>query len=132
MEARVVLEGLELPLALGTYNEGDVVPDAHLLDVTLSIVPDLVAVPADGMQHVFDYDPLIGRINALAREKHYETQEWLMTRIARACGRENAVQAARIRLYKHPVWKNESGGGSGTLGVELSLSRKELDALLKD
>lgn len=130
MQARIVLEGLDLPLDLGTYAEGDTRPDAHLLDMALMIDPDLVVVPGDAMDHVFDYDPLIETITALASERHYETQESLMTRIARACAREGAVKAASIRLYKRPVLRDESGAGSGSLGVEVSLDRAELDALI--
>ena len=31
------------------------------------------------MERVFDYDPLIERVTALAEERHYETQERFLT-----------------------------------------------------
>ncbi len=130
MRAQVQLEGLELPLDLGTYGPGDVRPDAHLLDMALEIDPALVLVPGDAMEHVFDYDPLIAEIEGLARDGHYETQEWLMTRIARACALQQVIAAVEIKLYKRPVLRAGDGAPSGTLGVTLSLDRGELDALI--
>ncbi|MEO0463303.1 MAG: dihydroneopterin aldolase [Pseudomonadota bacterium] len=130
MHARVVLEGLELPLSLGAYAPGDVVPNAHLLDLTLNIDPALVLVPGDAMKHVFDYDPLIAQIEQLARDGHYETQEWLMTRIATACAREKPVHSVAIKLSKRPVLRDANGAGSGTLGVSVALDRAQLDSLL--
>ncbi|MEO1798588.1 MAG: hypothetical protein AAFR53_16525, partial [Pseudomonadota bacterium] len=60
----------------------------------------------------------------LARDGHYDTQEWLMTRILSACAAFDAIEAVDLRLSKHPVL-NESGA----LGVRLSLSRDDMDAL---
>ncbi|MDJ0979762.1 MAG: dihydroneopterin aldolase [Erythrobacter sp.] len=129
MRSAVVLEGLELTLDLGTYAPGDVKPDAHLLDMTLTIDPALALVPGDAMRHVFDYDPLIAEIDRLARDGHYETQEWLMTRIARACAAYAVIEAVELKLYKRPVLRGSDGQGSGTLGVTLSMDRAELDTL---
>lgn len=129
--ATIVLERLILPLDLGTYGPADVVPDAHLLDATLTIDPALVLVRGDAMANIYDYDPLIAEIDRLARDGHYETQEWLMTRIARACAREKAIQDISLKLYKHPVRRSPDGSGTGTLGVTLSLDRQELDGLLE-
>jgi hypothetical protein len=33
--ARIELRDLHLPVSIGTYGPGDVVPDAHVLDLTL-------------------------------------------------------------------------------------------------
>ena len=109
MHAQVVLQGLELPLDLGTYGPDDVKPDAHLLDMTLTIGPALVLVPDDAMRHVFDYDPLVAEIDRLARDGHYETQEWLMTRIAKSCAAYPVIRAVELHCYKRPVWRREDG-----------------------
>lgn len=124
MQASVELTGLVLALDLGTYGPDDVVPDAHYLDMTLQIDPSLVLVHKDAMEAIFDYDPLIRTIDALAREQHYETQEWLITRIACACAAYAQIVGASLMLYKAPVLR-----GSGKLGVRLVLDRSELDEL---
>ncbi|MEO1489174.1 MAG: dihydroneopterin aldolase [Pseudomonadota bacterium] len=129
MQSTVVLEGLELTLDLGTYGPDDVKPDAHLLDMVLTISPSLVLVPGDGMAHIFDYDPLIAEIDRLAGDRHYETQEWLMTRIARACADYSEIEAVALKLYKRPVLRSGDGTSSGTLGVTLAMDRDELDQL---
>ena len=51
--AKIELRDLHIAAAIGTYGPGDVVPDAHILDLTLTIAPDLVQVPADAMLLVF-------------------------------------------------------------------------------
>lgn len=130
MRAQIILEALELALDLGTYGNADVRPDAHLMDMTLVIDPALALVPGDAMEHVFDYDPLIAEIDRLARDGHYETQEWLMTRIAAACAAYQVIGAVTLKLYKRPVRRSSDGHGSGTLGVALTLDRAELDRLL--
>ena len=77
--AKVELRDLQIAAAIGTYEAGAVIPDAHILDLTLTIAADLVQVSADNMALVFDYDPLIAQIDQIAREQKYETQEYLMT-----------------------------------------------------
>lgn len=122
--SQVELKDLKIPAQIGTYGPGDVVPEAHLLDLTLIIAPDLVLIAQDGMAHVFDYDPLIRQIDSLARERHYETQERLMTRIAYACAAYSVIKALDICLRKRPVL-----AGSGSLGVRLILDAEALSAL---
>lgn len=130
MRTTIVLEALELALDLGTYGPDDVKPDAHMLDMSLTIDPGLVLVPRDAMSYVFDYDPLIMEIDRLARDGHYETQEWLMTRIAKACAGYRVIEAVELKLYKRTVLRGADGRGSGTLGVTIALDRRELDDLL--
>jgi len=122
--SQVELKDVKIVARIGTYGPDEVVPDAHLLDLTLTIAPDLVLIAQDGMAHVFDYDPLIRQIDALARERHYETQEWLMTRIAYSCAAHPAIKALDICLRKRPVL-----AGSGNLGVRLILDAEALSAL---
>jgi len=110
----IELRDLQLDAQIGTYGPEDVRPDAHCLDLTLSISPQLILIAEDRMSEVFDYDPLIAEIDRLARDGHYETQERLMTRIIAACARYPQVASVDIALRKSPV-----RSGSGTLGVRL-------------
>ena len=122
--SQIELKDLKIAARIGTYGTGDVVPEAHLLDLTLTIAADLVLIAQDGMAHVFDYDPLIRQIDALASERHYETQERLMTHIAHACAAYPMIKALDICLRKRPVL-----AGSGSLGVRLILDAEALMAL---
>ena len=108
MKSTVELKHLELKPSLGTYGFDDVVPDVHLLDLTLTIDPKLV--------FIFDYDPLIAQIDLLAIDRHYHTQERLMTRIVTACAAYAPIEAVEIFLRKRPVLR-----GSGELGVRLTV-----------
>lgn len=122
--AQVELRDFTLNTRIGTYLPGDTVPDRHVLDLTLWIAPELVLIAQDGMAHVFDYDPLVAEIEALAQDVFYETQERLMTRIVQACAGHPAIQALDIALRKAPV--RPSGG---SLGVRLSVDALQMQAL---
>jgi dihydroneopterin aldolase len=120
----VELKDLQIAARIGTYGPDDVVPDAHLLDLTLTIAPHLVMIARDEMALVFDYDPLIRRIDRLARASHYETQERLMTCIVEACAEYSQIEALDICLRKQPVLS-----GTGTLGVRLIVDAEGMAAL---
>lgn len=120
----VELRDLQIPAQIGTYGPQDVVPDAHMLDLTLTVASHLVMISRDEMALVFDYDPLIRQIEALARADHYETQERLVTRIAEACAGYPQIEALDICLRKRPVLP-----GSGTLGVRLIVDAEMMAAL---
>lgn len=124
LTSTVELTDLEVPAEIGTYGPNDVVPRAHGLDLTLSIDPRLVMIPADGMAHVFDYDPLIQDIDRIAQDGPYATQERLMTRIVEACARYTEIEAVSLMLWKTPVL-----GETGKLGVRLSVSAAALSRL---
>jgi len=98
--------------------------DAHLLDLTLSVPPGLVQVGSDDMALVFDYDPLIAEIDRIAREHPCETQEYLLSRIARACASYPQITGLDICLRKRPVLR-----GTGSLGVRLRLGPAQLAGL---
>lgn len=123
-QARIELRDLQLPVSIGTYGPGDIIPDAHLLDLNLTISPDLVEIPSDAMAKVFDYDPLIARIEAIARSRVFETQEYVMTLITQACAAYDEIMGLEICLRKLPVL-----AGTGSLGVRLVLGTEELAAL---
>lgn len=120
----VEVSELVLDVEIGTYGPEDVVPEAHLLDLSLAIDPALVLIEADEMARVFDYDPLVAEIDRLARERHYATQERLLTRIGEAIAGHHAVTAATLHLRKRPVLR-----GSGSLGIRLVLGPEALVAL---
>ncbi len=123
-EARIELRDLRLPASIGTYGPSDVVPDAHVLDLTLIISPDLVQVGSDDMACVFDYDPLIAQIAEIARSQKFETQEYLMTLITQTCAAYGEIEALELCLRKSPVL-----AGTGSLGVRLVLGAEDLAAL---
>lgn len=126
MNSQIELRGLELAVSIGTYGPGDVLPDRHLLDLTLSIDPSLVMIEEDRMASVFDYDPLIARIDAISRATPFETQERLITLIVEACAEHLEIEALEICLRKSPVL-----AGTGTLGVRLAVDEAGL-ARLRD
>jgi len=119
--ASIELRDLKLQTQIGTYKTGDIIPDSHLLDLTLWIDSNLVLIAEDNMSRVFDYDPLVLDIVKLASECHYETQERLMSRIAQACTSYPQIQSLEISLRKSPV-----NNHSGSLGVRLSLDKAAL------
>jgi len=123
-KASIELKDLKLRTQIGTYKTGDIIPDSHLLDLTLWIDSSLVLIAEDQMSHVFDYDPLVVEIMQLAGDGHYETQERLMTRIVGACAHYSQIQALEISLRKSPV-----NNGSGSLGVRLSIDQMTLSKL---
>ncbi|QHL92018.1 dihydroneopterin aldolase (plasmid) [Sphingomonas changnyeongensis] len=125
--ARIELRDLHLPVSIGTYGPGDVIPDAHVLDLTLAIAPELVQIASDQMGEVFDYDPLIAKIAEIARSRSFETQEYLMTLITQACAAYDVIEAVELCLRKSPVM-----GGTGSLGVRLVLGREDLATLRDD
>ena len=127
--AVIELRDLQLKTDIGTYGPNDTKPDAHLLDLTLGVAVDQVVITKDGMEHVFDYDPLITEIDRLAADGHYETQERLIARIAGACAcaAHSAIKRMEISLKKLPV-----RSGSGSLGVRLTLDEIATDTLRPD
>ena len=122
--ASIELKDLKLNTQIGTYKASDIIPDSHLLDLTLWIDSSLVLIAEDQMSHVFDYDPLVVEIIQLAGDGHYETQERLMTRIVEACANYTQIQALEISLRKSPV-----NNDSGSLGVRLSIDQLALSKL---
>ena len=121
MQSTIELRDLRLVTDIGTYGPDDVEPEAHILDLVLTVDPRLIMIKEDGMAHVFDYDPLIAKIDALAQDGHYETQERLMTRIVAACAASPEINAVEVALSKTPVSR-----GTGVLGVRLKVDAHEL------
>lgn len=122
--ARIELRDLHVPASIGTYGPDDVVPDAHVLDLDLTISVDLVQIGSDAMAHVFDYDPLIAQIAELSRSRKFETQEYLITLIAEACAAHAEIRGVEICLRKYPVLS-----GTGSLGVRMILGGEDLAAM---
>ncbi|MGY6548713.1 MAG: dihydroneopterin aldolase [Roseinatronobacter sp.] len=114
--ATVELRDLVLDTVI-CYGPADGLAQAHLLDLTLHLSQDLVLVAEDSMAHVFDYDPLVARIDAMSRGRQFATQEFLMTQVVAACLQEPQITAVEVALRKRPVLD-----GTGTLGLRLMLS----------
>lgn len=121
LSSTIELRDLRIEADIGTYGPDDTVPDHHWLDLTLEIRPERVLIDTDGMDRVFDYDPLVVEIDRLAADGHYETQERLMTRIVQACAACPDVIGLEIGLRKTPVRQ-----GSGSLGVRLRMDAAAL------
>ena len=127
VKAQIELTDLDLNIEIGTYTDGDVVPDKHILDLNLSIDPGLVLIDEDQMDRVFDYDPLIREIQRLAEEIHYETQERFITRIVDECVKYNEIKSVEVFLRKAPVF-----GSSGELGVRVEIGEPDMAHLRID
>jgi dihydroneopterin aldolase len=123
-QASIELKDLKLRCTIGSYRPGDTVPDEHVLNLSLWIDASLVLIEQDGMDYVFDYDPLVLEIDRLATECHYETQERLISRIVQACSVYSEITSLEISLRKSPVRNN-----SGSLGVKLHLDAVALNQL---
>ena len=122
--AYIELKDLKLRTKIGTYRPGDTVPDEHVLNLSLWIDASLVLIEQDGMEYVFDYDPLLLEIDRLAGDCHYETQERLISRIVQACSVYSEITSLEISLRKSPVHND-----SGSLGVKLCLDEAALNQL---
>jgi dihydroneopterin aldolase len=119
--ACIELKDLRLNTQIGTYAPGAIIPDEHLLNLTLWISTKLILISEDLMDRVFDYDPLVLEIDRLAAHGHYETQERLVTRIVEACARYSEIESLEISLRKTPVRES-----SGVLGIKLYLDESSL------
>jgi dihydroneopterin aldolase len=122
----IELLNMRIDAQIGTYGPTDVVPEAHVLELILTIDPALVMIAEDAMARVFDYDPLVAEIDRLARDRHYATQERLITRIVDACAAFPQIGALEIALTKTPVL-----AGSGSLGVRLVVDPDAMTQLRK-
>jgi dihydroneopterin aldolase len=120
--ARIELRGLHLACTLGEYPAGVAVPDVHLLDLTLTLPAALVLVGTDDMGQVFDYDPLLARIDQIARAQPYATQEYLLWRIVTACAAHPQIAGLEAALHKGPVL-------GGSVGLRVTLGADALAAL---
>lgn len=123
-QAFIELRDLKLLTQIGTFAVASDTPKEHLLDLTIGIDAKLVLIDSDTMAHVFDYDPLVGEIDRLSKDGHYETQERLITRIVQACAAYPEIISVDINLRKGPVLNT-----SGSLGVRVNLDQAALGAL---
>ena len=124
MKSTIELFDFQLDVDIGTYKDDKILPIKHILNLTLSIESSLVFIEKDKMDNVFDYDPLIKGINALARETHYETQEKLISLIVKECSNYHKIQELDLFLYKSPL-----SSSNGKLGVRIMLDEKDLRKL---
>ena len=127
IKASIELKDLKIQTKIGTYGPQDIVPNEHILDLTLWITPKLALIPEDSMNLVFDYDPLILDINRLTQDEHYQTQERLITKICNACSRYHEIESLEIYLRKSPV--NQE---SGSLGVKVFIDQSSLSEIQRN
>lgn len=122
LQAFIELHAIKIDTNIGTHTPGATHPKEHLLSLALCIDPKLVLIEEDSMQNVFDYDLLLIEIQRLAADKHYETQERLITRIVKACAAYAEIISLEIILRKQPALND-----SGSLGVRLCMDRAALN-----
>jgi dihydroneopterin aldolase len=128
LRSTIELRAVPIKAQIGIFASDDSDPYEHTLDLTLVIDPSLVLIKEDGMQHVFDYDPLLEQIQAVSVNKHYETQEILASLIVECCAHFEQIESVEICLNKSRP--NGTGGTvCGMIGVRLSISGDDLAAL---
>lgn len=130
MTLHSTIEFVDIPVKakIGFFSSQDSDPYVHRLDLKLVVDPKMVLVTEDGMNHVFDYDPLLEQIHRICEGRHYETQEILASHIVRYCATFTQIDSVEIHLKKFRP--NGSGGTvSGTIGVRISVSGDDLVAL---
>lgn len=130
MTLRSTIELSDVPVKaqIGIFASGDPDPYEHRLDLTLVVDPGLVLIQEDGMEHVFDYDPLLEQIHEVSQDRHYETQEILASHIVRCCARFKQIEGVEVCLKKS---RPNGAGGTicGTIGVRLTVTDADLVAL---
>ncbi len=119
---QINIRDLHLPCIIGHYAPGTTVPNTHILDLSLTITPELLRIEADDMALVFDYDPLLIQLNQIAGAQHYATQEYLLTQIVMACAIYPQILAVDAQLRKGPVQ-------GGSIGVRMVLAEDDLAAM---
>lgn len=109
----IELKDYKVGVSLGTYEKGQVQPQYHLIDLTFEIDESFVVIDEDSMGNVFDYDPLIAKLDQLCLSDHFNTQEKLLTKIIEICRNYSPpIESVEVYLRKYPV--STSGG---TLGL---------------
>lgn len=126
-QATIELKDLVLQVRIGSYGPNDTEPEQHILNLTLWIDSSFVLIREDHMREVFDYDPLVHEIDRLAKDVHYETQEYLITRIVKASAAYTEIHSLDIGLKKLPVLNQ-----SGSLGVRLFLDSESLKKIRQE
>ncbi len=88
----------------------------------------LVFIDHDGMQRVFDYDPLLDEIHQLCNQRQYETQELFASQVVRCCAVHQSIKSLEVCLKK---FRPDTSGGTvcGTIGVKLDVNQDALIAI---
>ena len=109
----IELKDFKLSVEIGTYAIGQVQPQYHLVDLIFEIDESFILINQDSMDKVFDYDPLIANLEKLSNQRHFHTQEKLLTEIVELC-RTYSPPLASVEVYlrKYPV-----SASGGTLGL---------------
>ena len=128
LSSSIELTGVPIKAQIGIFEAGGADPYEHTLDLKLEIDSALVFIERDGMQNVFDYDPLLESIHQISQNKHYETQEMLASLIVRCCAAFKEIRAVEICLKKFRA-NGHGGTVCGMIGVTIQLSAQDFAAL---
>ena len=128
IRSTIELTKVPLKVQIGFFEEGEPDPCEHRLDLTLVVDASLVFVDKDGMQRVFDYDPLLDEIHQLCNKHQYETQELFASQVVRCCAAHQPIKSLEVCLKK---FRPDSSGGTvcGTIGVRLDVDPEALKAI---
>ena len=124
MIATIELTDVQLSACIGEHSADEILPEIHILDLVLTVNPDLACTAIDKMSDVFDYDPVLDQIYRLTKGKRYETQEYLISLIARSCAHFREVIKVDVSIKKM-----SKGAVKGKLGVRLVLDEGGLKRL---
>lgn len=128
VNSSIELLGVPIKAQIGHFAVGESDPYEHRMDLVLVIDPSLVLIREDGMQHVFDYDPLLEQIAVISQDRQYETQEMLASEVARCCAKFKQIEGIEVCLKKaRPSVDGDTV--SGTIGVRLAVSGADLVGL---
>ena len=121
MDATIELTDLHLSVCIGKHSAAKILPEIQVLDLVLTVNPRLVCTETDTMSDVFDYDPILDFVHKSVKDKRYETQECLISRLARHCAQFEEVTQIDITIRKE-----SKSNATGKLGVRLVLSEEDV------
>ena len=121
MDATIELTGLHLSVCIGKHSAAKILPEIQVLDLVLTVNPRLVCTETDTMSDVFDYDPILDFVHKSIKDKRYETQECLISQLARHCAQFEEVNQIDITIRKEI-----KGDATGKLGVRLVLNEEDV------
>ena len=99
----IVFENLDLEIRIGAYAEEKLAAQRVRISVEMLVVPP-VALAADRLDKVVNYDTIHGGIMSLADAPHVELQETLAETVARICLEPPDVVAVEVYVRKVDVY----------------------------
>ncbi len=118
----VFVRDLVLDASIGIYPHEHAVTQRVRINLDLGVVDEAalagLAVGADELSRVVDYEKVTQRVRLLVRTGHTRLVETLAERIAETCLADARVRLARIRVEKLDVFPD-----AGSAGVEIERRR---------